>query len=265
LQPGESGLTGSVPPASFVNVIGQTGRIDTAGAAVARAAAGSISAGSPAGSQGFAASGGARGGPLIGTGNDGANQVSQAPNITLGRDVGPATLDATALEPPAQQGSPLTRELWAQALARDMGSGVETASSTPASSDAVGSHADSLSSRHGAPLAEEPLPAPSRADLISNLLPLDRQALEQAVDRFFSSLAAVNGDSLASQRPQSLFWLSMSILSMATLAEIARRRLARRAGVTRTPSPRAPGARAELGWELIELPEFPTSWSRRRS
>jgi hypothetical protein len=102
-------------------------------------------------------------------------------------------------------------------------------------------------------------PLPHAAGLISEVLPLDRAGLEQAVDQFFDQLEELGVGQFAEHWPVHVIPLSVVAIGTATAAEIARRRLRSRRGQGYAAWRQDP-----LGSEeLRAFPELPGSWSTR--
>jgi hypothetical protein len=105
----------------------------------------------------------------------------------------------------------------------------------------------------------EEAPLPHAAGLISEVLPLDRAGLEQAIDQFFDQLEELGVGQLVEHWPVHVIPLSVVAIGTVTAAEIARRQL------------RSKKNRGYAAWrqdplgseELRAFPELPGSWSTR--
>jgi hypothetical protein len=103
------------------------------------------------------------------------------------------------------------------------------------------------------------LPDPSRADLIAAGLPLDRAALDRAIDQFFHQLDGLGVGDRAGRRPARIVLISLFVTSSFLALEVVRRRWQRwsAAGLWRVHL-------EEGGGGLIGFPERPRSWSSRQ-
>jgi hypothetical protein len=106
---------------------------------------------------------------------------------------------------------------------------------------------------------QEEIPLPHAADLIADVLPLDRASLERAVDQFFDRLEDLGVGQLLEPGPTRAIPLSLALIGTVTAVEIARRRL-RLKTVERLPGRRLDPLGSE---ELCGFPELPGSWSTR--
>jgi hypothetical protein len=112
--------------------------------------------------------------------------------------------------------------------------------------------------RLGDPDPDE-LPGPSRADLkVAAVLPLDRVAIDRALDQFFQQLDDLGTRDRTSRGPARIVLVSLALTSSFMALEAARRRWRRwsAAGDFRIHDQQGGGG-------LIGFPERPRSWSSR--
>ncbi len=107
----------------------------------------------------------------------------------------------------------------------------------------------------------ESLPLPQGADLIVEGLPMGRDSLEAALDRFVRQLDELDAGLLDVRGPAPIVIFSLSLLSAAASAEMARRYVRRKTSLKRGMLAVDPaGRQLTLGF-----PELPGSWSERRA
>jgi len=104
------------------------------------------------------------------------------------------------------------------------------------------------------------IPAPRRADLIAEALPLTRESLEHALENFVIQLGEMDLGLSSTQGPTPIIVLSVAVVTSVASAELARRYMQRRYVLNRGVVAIDPHGRQQT----LGFPELPGSWSERR-
>ena len=196
---------------------------------------------------------------------------SQEPGVTNSLIAPTATLPPTQLVSLLDADSVVTTRLVSQGEASPAvnplgGSGLDRDSRTATSrsgtavKNSAGLYPTSYVSADLAGVEPDELLRPSSADLIANVLPFDRAALEKAIDHFFQQFEDLDARDLVAREPARFVMLSLALASTFTALELVRRRW-RRWGAGNDVLVRSPLD----GGDHIGFPELPGSWSSRLS
>jgi hypothetical protein len=229
-----------------------------------------------------------------GGGRDGAERISSSTgtegivggpdgvSVTAGKEVaqessgiGNGPLEPTVAGLPAQLGALMTREsLWnarlldARSLALDgldrssvagqLGTahgGIDQEGNAPIGRTALGFAANGSPLAVGRPAV---MPNPQSADLIANVLPCDRGALDRAIEQFFQQVDELDGSGPRGHGAARIVFLSAALVGSFAGLDIVRRRWRHwKAGDDfRVRDPVG-------GGDHIGFPELPGAWSSR--
>jgi hypothetical protein len=103
-------------------------------------------------------------------------------------------------------------------------------------------------------------PGPRSADLIANVLPFDRDALDRAIDHFFQRFEELNPGELVGKRPAHIVLCTLALATTFAALDLVRRRL-RLTKTGKDARVRHPLAMAGH----VGFPELPASWFSRMS
>ncbi len=118
-------------------------------------------------------------------------------------------------------------------------------------------HGDTAEPASSAPSQSASEPSPRCADLLTEFLPFDRAALDQAIDRFLTPLEDLGSELAAWEPPAGLIPVTAIVAGAALTAEVARRRAHSNTVVV--------AATVDSREEFVRFPGYPWAWSIRKS